>query len=225
MLAVGTFNWIDDLSPDARAAVLARARVKALADGTILYRQGDITTDLFQIVVGEIRKYVLTPDGQEVLLYIYGAGDVVADSSAIDRDPYPVTISTRGAARLRFWSVEDFAELRQAFTEIDSLLALQMSRRLRGALLLAQELVTLDASARVAARIAALTDLQGSVRRDQPIALSQSDLGLMVGITRQSVNQILNELKALQLIDAHYGRITVRDLTGLKLYAARSRKP
>lgn len=81
------FNWIDSLPPGARSSMLLRARLRRHTDATILYRQGELTTEFFQVLAGGIRKFVLTEEGWEVLLYTYGPGDVVADSSAIDRDP------------------------------------------------------------------------------------------------------------------------------------------
>lgn len=220
-MAMSAFNWIDDLNPAARDAMLARARERALPDATILYRQGDVTTEFFQIVSGEIRKFVVNQEGLEVLIYIYSPGDVVADSSAIDRDPYPVTIATRGPTKLRVWRVTDFAELRLRHPEIDAALALQSSRRLRGTLLAIEEFVTMSVAARVASRIATLAELHG-VSSNGLLVLSQSDLGLMVGTTRQSVNQIIHELKALQLIDTHYGKILIKDLPGLRRFATGS---
>lgn len=218
------FNWIENLGPATREALMARARDRKLPNATVLYRQGDATAELFQIVSGEIRMFVLDEDGQEALIYIYGRGDVVADSSAIDRDPYPATIATRGETRLKVWSVDDFRELRAEFPEIDALLALQMSRRLRGLLVLIQELVTLSMPARVAARIASLAQLQGKAGVDVALSLSQADLSLMVGATRQSINHVLNDLKGRELIGTRYGQIQVKDLAGLVRYAAGAKK-
>ena len=218
------FNWIKDLSPATREALMARARDRKLPNASVLYRQGDTTQELFQIVSGEIRMFVLDEDGQEALIYIYGRGDVVADSSAIDRDPFAVTIATRGETRLKVWSVDDLAELRAAFPEIDASLALQMSQRVRGLLVLIQELVTLSVPARVASRIASLAQLQGKSDSSAALSLSQADLSLMVGTTRQSINQVLSDLKGKGLIDTHYGQIHIKDLAGLSRYAATAKK-
>lgn len=203
---------------------MARARDRKLPNATVLYRQGDATAEIFQIVSGEIRMFVLDEDGQEALIYIYGQGDVVADSAAIDRDPYPATIATRGETRLKVWSVDDIMELRAEYPELDASLALQMSQRLRAMLVLIQELVTLSVPARVASRIASLAQLQGKLSTDTALSISQADLSLMVGATRQSINLVLNELKTRDLIDTRYGRIHVKDLAGLHRYAAAAKK-
>ncbi|MBZ5794537.1 Crp/Fnr family transcriptional regulator [Burkholderia contaminans] len=212
------FNWVDDLSPEVRNDVVARARTCNVLDGTLLLRQGDVATEVFQIISGEIRQFVLTSDGQEVLLYVYCRGDVVADGSAIDGDPCPVTITTRGATTLRVWSIEDFTELRRLHPQIDTLLAMQISRRLRATLQVIERLVTLPVAARIASHIAELSELHGMPEDGGSLELSKSDLALMLGTTRQSVSVVVNELKSLGLIDTKYGKVVVQNLGGLRRY-------
>lgn len=225
-MTTSAFGWLHSISSLARHDLLSQSIARTLTDGTVLYRQGDRTTEIYQIISGEIRKVVLTEHGQETLLYIYGPGDFVADSSAIDRAPFPVTIATRGPTKLRVWSVADFNAVRARHSEIDAALALQMSQRLRGMVMLVQELVTMPVGARIASRIATLAELGGQASDSGPLGLSQADLSSMVGTTRQTVNSIINDLKNLGLIDMHYGKIIVRDLVGLRKYASNAqRKP
>ncbi|MED7666691.1 Crp/Fnr family transcriptional regulator [Pseudomonas moraviensis subsp. stanleyae] len=212
------FNWIQDLSLPVRQAVLDRARLRTLPDSTTLYHQGDLITEVYQIVSGEIRQCIITADGQEVLIYIYKPGDLVGDSSIADQDPHSVTIITRGEAVLRVWSARDFTELRTTYTEVENAVAAQISRRLRGALRLVEELLTQPVAARIASRFFWLSDIQGASAEAANITLSQSDIGLMVGSTRQSVNRVVTELRKLDLIETNYGKVTVKDTEGLRRY-------
>ncbi len=50
------FNWVEDLKPEIRKALLERARIKIFPDGATIYSQGDPVTDVFQIISGEIRQ-------------------------------------------------------------------------------------------------------------------------------------------------------------------------
>ncbi|RJF99787.1 Crp/Fnr family transcriptional regulator [Noviherbaspirillum saxi] len=218
------FNWIETLGPEARKNLLDRARLRKLPDSTILYRQGDITHQFFQILDGSIRKYVLDDAGQEVLLYVYGKGDVVADSSALDRSPYPVTIATQGETLLRVWTVQDLIELRAVSPVYDIAIATQACHRLRGTLQIIQELVTLPVASRVASHLVILAEHQYLTENGQELELSQADLGLMIGTTRQTVSAIVNELKREGFIETRYGKIIVKNLAGLREYSSRARK-
>lgn len=213
------FNWLADLPTEARDALVARAHYRTLASATAIYQQGDRTSELFQIVAGEVRQFLLTEDGREVLLYINRAGDVVADSSALDGEPYPAFIETRGETVLRVWSVADLTELRAIFPEIDTALARQMSKRMRAFLMLIEELCTLPMPARVAGRLVALAEASGQDR----LQISQADVAMMAGVARSSVNEILSELRAKRLVATEYGGITVLDRSGLSAFRASHR--
>ncbi|WP_440465703.1 Crp/Fnr family transcriptional regulator [Pseudomonas sp. YH-1] len=208
------FNWIEDLSSGVRAALHANARIRSYGDGTTIYRQGDPVIEVFQIIAGEIRQCIFTEDGQEVLIYIYQPGDMVGDSSVSDGDPSSVSFITRGEVQLRAWPVRDFNALLAAHPEAAAAVSAQLSRRLRGALRLLEELLTQPVPARIASRFFWISDAQ----RGTNIPLSQADIGLMVGSTRQSVNRVVTELRKLDLIETNYGKVTVKDPDGLRRY-------
>lgn len=212
------FNWVEDLKPEIRKVLLEKARIKIIPDGTTIYSQGDSVTDVFQIISGEIRQCILTEDGQEVLMYIYKTGDLVGDSSVADDDPYSVTILARGEVTVRAWSIKDFATLRTAHHEIEAAISAQSSRRLKSTLKLVEELLTQPVAARVASRFLRLSEMGASCDQSADLPLSQADIGLMVGTTRQSVNRVVTELRKLGLIDTHYGKVTIKDPDGLKRY-------
>ncbi|MDG9929000.1 MULTISPECIES: Crp/Fnr family transcriptional regulator [unclassified Pseudomonas] len=212
------FNWVEDLAPSIRKALFEKARIKTFPDGATIYAQGDPVSDVFQIISGEIRQCILTEDGQEVLVYIYKPGDLVGDSSVVDDDPYSVTILARGEVATRAWSIKDFAALRATHHEIESAISAQSSRRLRGALKLIEELLTQPVAARVASRFLRLSEMGESSIEGADLSLSQADIGLMVGTTRQSVNRVVTELRKLGLIETDYGKIIIKDLEGLKRY-------
>lgn len=155
---------------------------------------------------GEIRQCIFTEDGQEVLIYIYQPGDLVGDSSVSDGDPSSVTFITRGSVELRAWSVRDFSTFLATYPEAAAAVSAQLSRRLRGALRLLEEMLTQPVPARIASRFFWLSDAQGGPESEANIALSQADIGLMVGSTRQSVNRVVTELRKLKLIETDYGR-------------------
>jgi len=51
------------------------------------------------------------------------------------------------------------------------------------------------------------------------VKLSQSDLGDLLGVTRQHINYALNQLKGLDLIEMKYSTITVSNVDQLQAFA------
>ncbi len=212
------FNWTTELSPPTQEKLLTSARKLSLPDGNTIYREGDEVTDVFQIVSGQIRKCMITEDGQEVLIYVYGAGDFLGDSSAGDEDPYSVTIVTRGKTELRAWSTRHFAELRATFPELEAAVSRQTNKRLRYVLRLLSDLLTKPAPVRIASRLLWLCEMQPESANDIDLDTSQADIGLMVGSSRQTVNQVLTDLRNRDVLQTDYGRIVVKNVAELRAY-------
>lgn len=212
------FNWVDDLPPAIGQAMCEKARLRVLPDGATIYRQGDPVTEVYQIVSGEIRQCILSPDGQEVLIYVYKSGDLVGDSSAVDGEPYSLTLITRGEVTVRTWALRDFAQLRGTFPEVERAVSTQTSRRLRSVLRLVEELLTQSLPARIASRFFWMAEMQKAGGQGADLSLSQAEIGQMVGSARQSVNKVVTELRRLHLIETDYGRVIVKDLQGLRRY-------
>jgi CRP/FNR family cyclic AMP-dependent transcriptional regulator len=53
----------------------------------------------------------------------------------------------------------------------------------------------------------------------QMLRITQQELGYLVGLSRQRVNQALKALQAQALIRIEYGGLRVLDLHGLRRYA------
>ncbi|MER0630284.1 Crp/Fnr family transcriptional regulator [Pseudomonas aeruginosa] len=212
------FNWLEELSPLVRDAMLAKAKVKALPDGTTISHQGDPATEVWQIVRGEIRQCILTEDGQEVLMYIYQPGDLVGDTTVSGGILHSVTLVTKGQVKLRAWSAKDFSDLKVTYAEIGAAVTEQFSRRLLAVIRILEELLTQPVAARIASRIFWLSNMQCVSEQQGMLSISQADLGLMVGSTRQSVNRVVTELRNLKLIETVYGKVMVKDRDGLKRY-------
>lgn len=63
------------------ANVRAVGKDRALRAGQSLFRQGDRTAGLYEVVRGKVRLVRIDPSGREVVLYTAGAGDVVSEAS------------------------------------------------------------------------------------------------------------------------------------------------
>ena len=211
------FDWTRHVSSGAREWLAAAATSRRFAHRTTIYEPGDTITTFFQIVSGAIRQFIVDADGREVLIYIYQPGDFVADSSAVDGEPYPVWIETKGATSLRCWDIKDLAKLRAAFPEVETALIGQLSQRLHIALLIIQQLSTLSAPGRIAARLGLLRQF-GQKHTDGSLEISQDDLAAMTNSTRQTVNETLAELRSRRIIETSYRGVLIVDPAALDTF-------
>jgi CRP/FNR family cyclic AMP-dependent transcriptional regulator len=77
-----------------------------------------------------------------------------------------------------------------------------------------------DPDLRVARHLAALFHPQLYPRVGEYLRITQQELGYLVGLSRQRVNQALNHLASQQLIRVEYGGVRVLDLNGLRSFPA-----
>lgn len=77
--------------PSAMAQFLLRivpaSRRRKVAKGDAIYRQGELSDQIFVIVSGRIGITMLRPDGQELLIDIVGAGALCGEGAAFDHLP------------------------------------------------------------------------------------------------------------------------------------------
>lgn len=207
-------SWLDNISPETRQALSASARTLTLSRGQILYERKAAPSGIYLIIKGNVRITFQSGSGSHHLLKIGAPGGVVGDLACIDGKAYPVFAEAMTRCSFEFITRRDFDKLRQTHPDINAALLIHFSRISRSLLNLMEATMLGGVKTRVASRIAFLCREYGS----QSLQMSQTDLSLMVGISRQATNAALKELAALKLIDTKYGKINILDFEALAQY-------
>ena len=213
------FDLVQWLPADAADAFARRVKRRQYQAGHLIYAQGDEGAEMYRIVSGHVRMLARTEEGREVVFLRFGPGDCFGVSSLIDDAPRPHTAEAASAVEMEVLSRRDCNELRSEYRGFDAGLLQLMSRMMRYSSGLFRELSLGGIEQRIALRI-----LQGveaaskAAPRDGPgeLALSQSEIALMVGASRQTVNRILNRMQDAGIIATEYNNIVVKDMTGLR---------
>lgn len=154
---------------------------------------------IYVILEGTVKIYVSHEDGREVILAFLGRGDTVGEMSLIDSSGRSANVVTTEKSRLLWMDRTTFQTCLRTLTPLANNLVRLLSNRLRFANEQIQALCTLDVAGRVARQILALAERYGSREAGGqvtiPLRLTQSDLGEIVGASRERVNQVIVELK------------------------------
>ncbi|HVR08417.1 MAG TPA: Crp/Fnr family transcriptional regulator [Thermoanaerobaculia bacterium] len=196
---------------------------------------GDV---VYVLLAGTVKIYVSRADGREVILAFLGPGDTVGEMSLVDSAGRSANVVTTEASRLLWMDRASFQSCLRTMSPLANNLVRLLSHRLRFANEQIQALCTLDVPGRVARQILALADRYGSSTRGASasaagaagadstagevkiqLRLTQSDLGEVVGASRERVNQAIVEFKQQGYIavDSDH-RIHVRDRQALTRY-------
>ncbi len=190
--------------------------------GEIIFSQGDAGDALHGIVRGKVRISAGDADGREVFFNILGAGDTFGEIALLDGGARTATATAMVASELLSIARAAFF----ATLEREPRLALELLRlcgeRLRWTSGLAEDAALLEAPARLARRLLLLGEAHGEPdARGIVLRLSQEDLASFLGVTRQLVNQYLQEWKQRGWVDLGRGAVFIRDKTALERLTAR----
>jgi len=190
--------WFSRLSQPLRHAILSRAYVRRLSDGSSLAARGTPGEDWCGVAKGAVRVSLVSLSGKQVTLTYCEPGVWFGDISLFDGLPHTHDADAHGETTLLCVRKADFKELLAQHPELyDALLRLNC-RRLRLMFNQFEDLNTKPLSARLAKQIILLAKSYGIEQGEEiriGLQLAQEDLAQLLGASRQRVNQ---ELKGFE---------------------------
>ena len=201
----------ESLGEQLRAVAIPRTYYK----GEFLIRMGEELSSVLVIDAGRASVWVTTSDGDQMVLAVRGAGDVVGEFSVISEAPAmatvealePVEVCMIRADDYRAFLLERPSVMFEQLTRVVGMLRESDSRRL--------QLATLSLEDRVVTTLLALADSQ-SATGEVTVPVTQEHLARMVSATRESVARALARLRKSDAIRTERGRITVVDRESLR---------
>jgi len=185
--------------------------------GAIIFSQGDNGDALFGIASGRVRVSSSGADGRELFLNIMEPGDSFGEIAVIDGLPRTATVTALEATVLIVVQRADFLKLITDEPQLSSHLLKLFCERLRWTSELVEESAFLTAPARLAKRLLSLADMHGRpADGGMELRLSQSELAHFLAISRQIVNQHLQDWQKEGWVKLARARIVVLDAEALQ---------
>ena len=93
MTALADVDVFQDFTPEALDRLAAHARPRRFATGEMLLRQGEVSSVMYVIVRGRVRKERSHPDLSEPAeVFELGPGESVGELGVLDLAPWPETV-------------------------------------------------------------------------------------------------------------------------------------
>ncbi len=175
----------------ALAAELPRVR---FGNHVIIFARGDPGSILYFILSGHVKISVSSEEGHDVTLALLGPGAFFGEMSLLDDLPRSATATTLAETELLVLPRPQFLAVLQRYPAVTREVLTVLSRRLRQADALIEDIVLRDVHARVARRLLALAEEHGIPVGDSiavHLPLSQEELAALVGISRETLNRVL----------------------------------
>jgi CRP/FNR family transcriptional regulator, cyclic AMP receptor protein len=210
--------WLSLLDAGERARALGELRVAEIGAGELLCRVGRPVTFWFGVIDGLLKMSNDTQLGVPITFTGIPPGGWFGEGTVLKREPYRYNIQALRRSVVAGLGVQTFHWLLDRSIPFNRFVLQQLNERL-GQFIGAREIDrSSHPDSRVARSLAALfhpvlyPGVGGTLR------ITQQELGYLVGLSRQRVNEALRELQRRELIAIEYGGVRVIDLDGLRRY-------
>lgn len=199
--------------------LMSLAKRRTFRNNEVIFHREDPGQVLYVIKEGKVKISLISPDGQEISLVVFGKGECFGEFAILDGLP-------RSADAVALEKVECYTLQRSDFHNAimkNPKIAIQiievLTKRLRITDQMVEDLIFLDVYGRVAKKLLELADTHGTKVDDGTridVRLTQQELASMVGASRESVNKVMGYFTDKNLISTDKHKITLHRISELK---------
>jgi CRP-like cAMP-binding protein len=211
-------RWAQALPPALYARVEAESFVRRCPAGSLVCRKGEPVESWIGVVDGLVKMASVSPSGKPMSFTGIGTGGWFGEGSLLKDEPRRYDIVALRDSQIVHMPRALFMTLLDESVAFNRFLLIQLNERLGQFIGLVEHDRLLGPDARLARGLAALFNPHLYPGSPSTLPISQEELGQLVGLSRQRVNQSLKVLEQRGLLRAEYAGVTVLDLAGLRDY-------
>ena len=212
-------SFFADLPEEEIQALSPITKRRTFRAGEVIFHRDDPGQVLYMIKEGKVKICIISPDGQEVSLTVFGKGEYFGEFALLDGLPRSTDAVALEKVECYTLQRSDFHNTILKNPKIAILILEALSKRLRNTNQMVEDLIFLDVYGRVAKKLLELADAHGIKTEDGvriDVRLTQQELAAMVGASRESVNKVLGYFTDKNFISTDKYRITIHNTNDLK---------
>ena len=210
--------WLQILEPEQREQAKAQLQVAEARVGERVCRIGRPASYWFGVVDGLLKMSNDDSSGPAVTFTGIPPGGWFGEGTLLKREAYRYNVLALRRSLVAGLPVETFHTLLAQSLAFNRFMLNQLNERL-GQFIAAREIDRIsDPDIKVARNLAALFHPLLYPGVGSLLRITQQELGYLVGLSRQRVNQALSTLASQGLISIEYGGLRVLDRAGLQAY-------
>lgn len=207
------------LPEESARKVAALGKPRKFARGEALFQQGDAGDCAYLILSGAVKVSVVSATGREIVFAYLSVGDLVGDISVLDTRPRTAGATAAEAVNALVIMGADLQRLIADTPELASAVIRFLCARLRSTNELLESDRSFQTGPRLARGILRLLREHGHGEGDAEqidFAISQTDLGAFVSLSRENVSRQLKDWSRAGLLELKAGKIIVKDREALE---------
>lgn len=196
---------------------------RAYTQNAVIFSQADAGDALFGVLTGRVRISTGSAGGREVFLNIMEPGESFGEIALLDGEPRTASATAMCSSELFMITRAQFLPLLAHNALLTDHLLRLLCGRLRWVCEFAEESALLSVPARLARRLLSLGKLHGHGNgKAIELRVSQDEMAHFLGLSRQIVNQHLQEWKEQRWVELGRGKILIREPRALEDLASAS---
>jgi len=208
--ALDRIRLLQALTPDQTRRLAPAVETREVRRGDRIYGPGDPALAVWAVTVGVVRLSTVSPDDREVILAFVGQGDLFGELAVVDNGPRDHSADAHEDGLVCAIDRAALADCIRQAPEIGYQINRVLGARVKTLRRRVEELLCRSARTRVARAITELAAAHGI--RDAggvliPLRLSQRDLAGLAGLSRETVNAVLQDFRARDLVETDRRRI------------------
>jgi CRP/FNR family cyclic AMP-dependent transcriptional regulator len=191
---------------------------KSLRRGAVIFAKGESGSSLFAICRGTVKISAPSADGHDAIFNLIGQGSIFGEIALLDGQPRTADATVMTDCILFVIERRDFLPLVREESEIAVKLMEVLCKRIRQTTDQAEGLMFLGLPGRLASTLLRLSSSNKGTA-EQKIAITQGDLGNMIGTSRETINRLLRNWEERKWIRLERGATIILSATSLERIA------
>ncbi|OZG74506.1 Crp/Fnr family transcriptional regulator [Hahella sp. CCB-MM4] len=215
---LNTGSWFQGLPEGLKTSLIQMSVIRPLASGEHLFERGDQPDGIYAVVQGALRVTGVREDGKEAILTFVEPPNWFGEIALFDGQLRTHTAIAEGPVTVLNAPQKKLIQLLDQHPQYWRDFGLLLCNKLRFAFLALEDNALFTASERLVRRLLMMSEGYGewTGKSRRVISLHQEQLGMMLGISRQTTNQILRNLESQGIIARAYGEIEILDPVRLR---------
>lgn len=182
----------------------------------------DQIKDIYFILKGKAKQYILSEEGREKILFILKPGDIIGDISMFEQREAGFYVQAIETLDLIHLTLANLQESMRKYPEFNLYILSSLSKKARDLVNQLEDTCFKDAETRICDLLIQLAFYEGKMAKDSSritFRTNQQFISDMLGINRITTVKIIKNLRMMGLIDVKGTEYAINDLSLLEMYA------
>ena len=208
------------LSTEIIERLCAYAKMKEIKRGATIFTKGEPGQSMFAVCSGTVKISVPSSEGKDAVFNFINEGGIFGEIALLDGHPRTADAIAITKCQLMMIDRRDFLPMISSYPELATKIIDVLCTRLRHTSEQVEDIVFLDLPGRLAKALLRLAGGRETSAKSQKIAITQREIGQVIGMSRESTNKQLRDWQRRKWIRLERGGIVILQHVALQTLAA-----